>query len=186
MRTRLRADAVPHMRMPAVAAAGTGAQLASMATGAAATVAAVTTAGGAAAVGLVALARRRARPMTGREMAGWLAAAGWCGWVAAAGWSALAALLLAVTGVAGHLRYWRSRRLPDPPVETAPAAVDLLDPATLWADHLGSAGGALPGSSLSGEERISTGRRYLLHLVPGRQTLAQARAEMPRIRTGLR
>jgi len=186
MPTRLRAHAVPHMRMTAVAAAGTGAQLASMATGAPATVAAVTTVGGATTVGLVALARRRSRRMTGREVAGWLAAAGWCGWVAAAGWSLLAALLLAVTGVAGHLRYWRSRRLPDPPVETGPAPVDLLDPATMWADHIGSAGGALPGSSLSGEERIATGRRYRLHLVPGRQTLAQARAEMGRLRSGLR
>src|SRR5690606_16802249 len=43
-----------------------------------------------------------------------------------------------------------------------------------------------PGSYLSGAEPIPTGVRYLLHLVPGRQTLGAAQNALPKLRTGLR
>lgn len=191
MRYRLSKQTRPHYLLAGLAAGGaTLGQLAAVTDPA--TVAGTVLAAGAAGTGARWLARRGkpGRPGSVRQLAAGLAATCWCGWVAAAGgidWTATA--VLAVGGYAAALGWWRRHRLPDPPETLPPVVVedDPNDPALLWAEHIGGkSGDALPGSSLSGAEPIPTGVRYLLHLVPGRQTLAAAQNALPKLRTGLR
>lgn len=184
MARRLRAQAIPHARVAGTAAVGAaGAGLGAVTDPT--TVGLALGLGGAGLAGIAAAVRRRG--WTGRQRVGWVGAAGWCGWVAASGLSWPAAAVLAVGGYGGHLRHWRERRIPDPPAVAPPEpARDVLDPVELWAEHVGCQGGALPGSTLSGERRIATGRRYLVHLKPGRQSLSSALTAVPQLRTGLR
>lgn len=188
---RLRMQARPHYLLGGLAATGAVAGQVAAATDPA-TVSGGVLAAGAAATGMAWLARRgKTSPVASvRQVTAGLAASCWCGWVAATGgidWTSTA--VLALGGYAAALGWWRRHRLPDPPEITPPQVPqqDPHDPAVLWAEHIGGkSGDALPGSYLSGAEPIPTGVRYLLHLVPGRQTLGAAQNALPKLRTGLR
>jgi hypothetical protein len=185
MTYRLRRHARPHLILAGLWAAAAAGHVGGLVVGDPTLVAA--------AVGPLALAaavggllRRRRR--SGRQVAGSLAAVGWLTWVTAAGPSWGTTAVLVVVGLAASLRWWRRIRLPDPPLQLPPPLADDVDPnhpPALWAKHNASDGAALPRSYLTVETETTTGLRYDLRLVPGRQTLAKALGVLPQLRTGL-
>lgn len=102
-------------------------------------------------------------------------------------WNAVA--VLGILGTALSLHYLRKHRIPNTvPVETAPEAV--ADPGggryiDRWDEFIGCAGGALPASKLEKPEKVKAGWRYVLRLVPGKQSLAALLSAMILIRGGL-
>lgn len=178
---RLRAQAAPHAVIGGLAVVGTVAGTA----GSAGAGLGVTTVG---AAGAVAVWAARHRPGGVRGLLAGLGAACWCGWTAATGMDWDTAAVLAAGGYAAALPWWRRHRLPDPPEVSAPESpeVDEMAPPRLWERHIAATGGPLPDTWLSGQERLRTGLRYTLHLVPGRQALSDVRQAVPRLRSGLR
>src|SRR5690606_38090378 len=132
---RLRAHAVPHAVIGGMATGGASAGALAGAVGSPG-VLGIAVAG----VGALAAAGRGRRRAGGlRALAVALGGACWCGWTTAAGMSWGAAAVLTAAGYAASLRYWRARRLPDPPEITAPAPVeqsDEMSPPVLWHRHV--------------------------------------------------
>jgi len=193
MTRRLRRQATPHAIVGALMLAASAARIAETATGDTATVA-MATAAIATVVAIIGGFRKRIRLAARTHGRGWaLGATGaailWLTVVAATGitWEATACLLVGGWGAA--LRYWRHHRIPNP---TPPVPVHIPAPAVIpallaaWRATVSCRDGALPGAMLTDREVVGAGERYLLHLVPGKQTLDNLLTALPRIATGLR
>jgi hypothetical protein len=98
-----------------------------------------------------------------------------------------AAAVLVAVGSALSLHWWAKHRIPNR-VPTQPAYdaprrdVDLY--AQLWAQNLGTSD-ALAGTRLENRTIIDAGERYVLRLVPGKQTYTQVLGMLEKIRSGL-
>lgn len=115
-------------------------------------------------------------------------AAVWLTTVTATGLSVDAVAVLAALSMGLSLHWWRQRRIPNPPAQepVLVAGVPAMDPyPRRWAENLGGAGCALPGSRLEGHESIKAGSRYVLRLAPGKQSYATVLGQLENIRTGL-
>lgn len=191
MRYRLRHQTRPHYSAALLVAAAGAARAATHLTGDEAAVALATA--GAAFVAAVVVAVAARRRLTTRRARRWaavcaFAAASWLTWVANAGLSFDAVSLLAMLTAALALPYWQRHRIPDtPPAQPEPKPEPGLDGyAKLWANYCGgTSGGPLPGSWLTSHELIDAGERFVLQLVPGKQTLGGALTALPLLRTGL-
>ena len=117
-------------------------------------------------------------------------AASWPISVTASGLTLDAVGLLAALGYGLSLYWWRKRRIAngdalptqDRPVADVPR-VDRYE--SLWAQHLGCTGGEFAGSKLTERDEIGAGVRYVLKLVPGKQSLSGAYGKLEMIRSGL-
>ena len=111
--------------------------------------------------------------------------AGWLTATTITGLSINATAILALLGTVLSLHWWRTNRIPNT-VPRAPqpqaSAVDMY--AQLWAQNLAAAGD-LAGTSLTGRKPIDAGERYVLRLVPGKNTYTQVLGLLEKIRTGL-
>lgn len=189
-RRYLRKQTAPHYTMALLALAASAARGATHLTGAEAEVA-MTTAATAFTVAVVAsiVAVRRAPSRRDRRWAIVCAgaAATWVSSVAADGMTWDATGILIALGTVLALPWWRRHRLPNSPA-AEPEVSDGLDSyQALWGAYCGgNSGGPLRGSWLSSREEIKSGERYVVHLVPGRQSLQTALAALPMLRTGLR
>lgn len=133
--------------------------------------------------------RITSRKMRHRLTAASYLGAAWVSTVAYQGmsWGAIAALTILGTGLS--LLWWREHRIgPTPPqplgLDEDPTSDDLY--TGRWARHVGAEGKQLAGSKLTDQQIIKSGYRYVLHLVPGTQTIGQVRCMMPILRGGLR
>lgn len=188
----IRAQVTPHAAMAALILAAAAARGATHITGEPATVA-LATAGIAFTVAVVAayvtgrrFSDRRTRVRAHLFIA---TAATWLAGVAATGLSLDAVGLLAALGSALHLYWWRTKRIPNEAAQPA----DALGPdryMTRWDTYIGApaaeGAGVLPGSKLISPEGIKAGIRYILRLVPGRQSYGTVIGKLENLRTGLR
>ncbi|MEN3308829.1 MAG: hypothetical protein V7603_5031 [Micromonosporaceae bacterium] len=189
MRYRLRHQARPHYSAALLVAAAGAARAAVHLTGDEAAVALATA--GAAYVTAVVVATVARRRLSSQRLRRWattcaFVAASWLTWAANAGLSFDTASLLAMLTAALALPYWQRHRIPN----TAPAEPEhrpgLDGYPRLWASYCGgTSGGPLPGSWLTSHELIEAGERFVLQLMPGKQTLGGALAALPLLRTGL-
>ncbi|GGM22288.1 hypothetical protein ACFFX1_11225 [Dactylosporangium sucinum] len=190
-RRYLRKQTAPHYTMALLALSATAARAAIDLTGAEAEVA-MATAATAFTVAIVAsiVAMRRAPSRRDRRWAVVCAAAAatWVSSVAANGMSWDAAGILVAVGTVLALPWWRRHRLPNSPVVEPLVVEDEQDSyQALWGMYCGgNSGGPLRGSWLTGREEIKSGERYVVQLVPGKQSLQTALAALPMLRTGLR
>lgn len=194
MRYRLRHQMRPYYAMGLLVVAAGAARAAAHLTGDQADVA-LATAGAAFVAAVVIGFATRSRLSTKRARR-WatacaLAAATWLAWVAQVGLSFDSVSLLAMLTYALATPYWARHRLANttPPPPPAPAAEPKPGPdgyAWLWASYCGgSSTGPLPGSWVTGHQVIESGERFVLRLVPGKQTLGSALQALPLLRTGL-
>jgi hypothetical protein len=126
----------------------------------------------------------------------WITACSWIG----ATWALLGLLLIGELLFA--VGFWRWQRgieagltapaedepAPAPTPEAAPIATPVTDLDTYiarWTKNVGGAKGCLPDSRLTGGEYTKHGKRFLLDLVPGKQTLSDALGSIERILSGL-
>lgn len=117
-------------------------------------------------------------------------AASWMSVVAFGGLSLNAVAVLAALGAALSLHWWRKRRIPNTGHKTTPAPqrVEVPDATRYmrrWDKYLGGQGGLLPGSKLESPEQIKAGWRYVLRLVPGKQSIATLMGVIALVRGGL-
>lgn len=114
--------------------------------------------------------------------------AGWLAWTVAYGLTVNAVAVLAALGTLLSLHWWSVHRIPNrAPVAAAPRpapqpAVDVY--TRLWAERI-AATGDLAGTRLESHEPIDAGERYVLRLVPGKNTYTQVLGMLERIRSGL-
>lgn len=115
-------------------------------------------------------------------------AAGWLIATTAWGLSWNATGFLAVTGALLSLHWWAKHRIPNaapavpaPRQETKPG-IDYY--AQMWAEQIGNSGD-LAGTRLESHESIDAGERYVLRLIPGKNTYGQVLGMLERIRSGL-
>ncbi|MFI6228650.1 hypothetical protein ACIBCR_15215 [Micromonospora echinospora] len=182
-----RARRAPHVAVGVLVVAAAATRAAANYTGADAQVA-TWTAATAFVVAVVAatIARRRVfdKKTLRRAYAFIAVAAVWLTGVAGTGLTLGAVGLLMAIGYGLHLHWWRIHPLPlaagriHEPVRTSGYA-------ELWAENVGATDGCLPGTSLSGEEHIKAGVRYVLKLRPGKQTLEMVHERISKIRGGL-
>lgn len=115
--------------------------------------------------------------------------AGWLTWTTAMGLTWNATAFLAAVGSVLSLHWWNKHRIPNtvPPAEPEPVSVE--KPVSYyqqrWDEFVACPGGQLPGSRLESPTKIRSGFRYLLHLVPGKQSLVGLMSAMVLIRGGL-
>lgn len=186
----LRKQRAPHVTMGLLALAASASRAAGHLTGAESETA-LATAGAAFVVAVVFSATVYKRLPTRKEKAWAIAIAGaaatWLSVVAANGMSWDAAGLLVALGTALSLFWWRSHRIPNGPDATPIEADEEAGYAALWAAHCGgNSHGPMKGTWLTSREAIKAGERYVLQLVPGRQSLQNALAALPVLRSGLR
>ncbi len=113
-------------------------------------------------------------------------AAAWLTAATVTGLSVTAVGLLAAMVYALSLHWWRNKRIANPaPLAAAPAEVDVDRFAGLWEQRVGGKGGVLEGSKLIKPEPIKAGVRYVLQLVPGKQTYSGVLGVMEQIVGGL-
>jgi hypothetical protein len=106
-------------------------------------------------------------------------------------WNAVG--LLAVLGTALSLHYLRKVRIPDTaPVIPLPAAtagtslaVQAKEYMSRWDEFVGCSGGPLAGSRLESPEKVKAGWRFVVRLLPGKQSLATLMSVMILLRGGL-
>lgn len=114
-------------------------------------------------------------------------AATWLPVVTATGVSLDAVALLVALGSALSLHWWRKRRIPNTSAFTVATveapAVDVY--AERWSENLGAPGCELAGSRLESPEEIKAGARYVLRLVPGKQSYGQIMGLLEKVRSGL-
>lgn len=112
--------------------------------------------------------------------AAWLTTTAWSG----LSWNATA--ILAALGSLLSLHWWRRHRIPNTlpaaPAKRATPPADMY--ADLWDTRLAAAGD-LAGTRLEGHTSIDAGERYVLRLVPGKNTYTQVLGMLERIRSGL-
>lgn len=115
-------------------------------------------------------------------------AAGWLTCTTASGLSWNATGFLAVTGSLLSLYWWRLHRIPNQapaaPAPRAEAKSTHTHYARMWAEQIGNSGD-LAGTRLESHETIDAGERYVLRLVPGKNTYGQVLGMLERIRSGL-
>ncbi len=113
----------------------------------------------------------------------------WLTSTAAFGLSWDAAAILAALGTALSLHYLRKQRIPNTAgvaAVQAPVGTPEVSPyEKRWDEFIGCSGGQLPGSRLESPQRIKSGWRYVVKLVPGKQSLATLIGAMMLIRGGL-
>lgn len=118
-------------------------------------------------------------------------AAGWLTYTTAFGvtWDAVG--FLVAVGSVLSLHWWRQHRIPN---QTNLPVIDFPDPPAAdevsyyqrrWDEYVACAGGQLPGSRLESPEQVKAGWRYVLRLVPGKQSIASLMSAMVLIRGGL-
>ena len=115
------------------------------------------------------------------------AAASWLTATTAWGLSWNAAGVLAALTTALSLHWWGKHRIPNtvPRPKAAPQPRTDGEPySELWDQHLG-ASDSLAGTRLESHDTIDSGDRYVLRLVPGKQTYTQVLGLLEKIRTGL-
>ncbi|MEV4212627.1 hypothetical protein [Micromonospora sp. NPDC049662] len=187
-RYRLRHQVRPHYSTVLLVAAAAATRAAAHLTGDEEAVALATA--GAAFTTAVVAAFVAGKRLKGRRVRAWatacaFAAASWLTWVANVGLSFDAVTLLALLVAALAVPYVDRHRIPNVPPDEEVAA-SLGGYAQLWATYLGgTSGGPLAGSWLTGHELIASGERFVLQLVPGKQTLGHALSALPLLRTGL-
>lgn len=99
-----------------------------------------------------------------------------------------AAALLVIVGSALSLHWWRTHRIPDtlpPPPPVQKTERNARHYMARWDEWVGCQGGTLPGSKLESPENIKAGWRFVLRLVPGKQSLAGLMSAMILIRGAL-
>ncbi|HEY6116746.1 MAG TPA: hypothetical protein VI172_12370, partial [Candidatus Dormibacteraeota bacterium] len=104
-----------------------------------------------------------------------------------------AVAVLGILGTALSLHYLRKHRIPNraantdmPAVGPEPGlAVDRSPYEQRWDEFIGCAGGQLPDSRLESAQKVKAGWRYVLRLVPGKQSIASLMSAMVLIRGGL-
>lgn len=100
-----------------------------------------------------------------------------------------AVVILGALGTALSLHWWRKKRIPNaaPRVEVpqATVAASADQYVARWDEFIGCSGGQLPGSKLESPQKIDAGWRYVLRLVPGKQSIASLMSVMILIRGGL-
>lgn len=111
-------------------------------------------------------------------------AVGWLTTVTATSLTLGAVGVLMAVGYSLAVHWWRINPLPIVG-DTAASPARSSGYADLWAENIGCADGALPGTVLFGEHPINAGLRYVLRLRPGKQTLEMAMGVLSRIRGGL-
>ena len=150
-----------------------------------------------------------------RAQLGAAAAAGWAGllpWVGADQAGMYAALVAGTVGIGA--RWWQHHRpgYPEPPGQRQETAVPDPEPAApepedddgedqpeaedesvpvpeliqRWQANVACTGGPLPGAEIGDPEPFGNGEAYPVQLVPGKQTLGAAQANLARIAGGLR
>nr|MBA3488893.1 hypothetical protein [Longispora sp. (in: high G+C Gram-positive bacteria)] len=113
-------------------------------------------------------------------------AAAWLTTVTVTGLSVTAVGVLAAMVYALSLHWWRNKRIANPaPDAAAPAQMDVDRFAELWEQRVGGKGCVLEGSRLIKPEPIKAGVRYVLQLVPGKQTYSGALGVLEQIIGGL-
>jgi hypothetical protein len=117
-------------------------------------------------------------------------AATWLTGTVAIGLSWNAVGLLVALGTACSLHYLRKVRIPNTrPAAPMPAAAPVkpgVNPyVARWDEFIGCPGGQLPGSKLESPEQVKAGWRFVLRLVPGKQSVAALMSVMELIRGGL-
>lgn len=102
-------------------------------------------------------------------------------------WDAVA--VLAMLGTACSLHYLRKVRIPDGAPATPEPAVAVrpgVNPfVARWEEYIACSGGQLPGSKLESPEQVKAGWRFVLRLVPGKQSIASLMSAMVLVRGGL-
>ena len=137
--------------------------------------------------------RAMAKHLRRRFIAAVFGAAGWLSYVAACGLSWGAVATLTAIGSMLSLLFWREHRIHGRPQraeltrDSAPAGDDTndLDYAHRWAANIGGEGKKLPGSQLITPEKIASGVRFTLELVPGVHTVEDVMAMVAKLRSGL-
>lgn len=127
---------------------------------------------------------QRIRCPKGRRRLRWLlmSAAVWLGSVTATGltWGWIEAIAFLTWALS--FRWWQAKRIPDAAMETA-SPLDGF--AALWKEKVGRKGKPLVGSLLTDEEKIKSGTRFTLRLVPGEHTQDSVETERKKIRGAL-
>lgn len=133
--------------------------------------------------------RRMGRRLRHRYLAAMYLSATWLTHVTASGltWGPIATL--AIIGAGLSLLYWREHRIDSTtPARTTDApALDATEDMFIdrWAANLAAPGKPYPGSRLATPQIIKAGYRYVLHLVPGTQTVSAVTANPAGLRGGL-
>lgn len=116
-------------------------------------------------------------------------AGGWLTSTVALGLSWDAVAVLAVLGTACSLHYLRKVRIPNAApvaeVREQVAKPGVNEYVARWDEFVGCPGGQLPGSKLEAPEPVKAGWRFVLRLVPGKQSIASLMSAMILIRGGL-
>jgi len=102
-------------------------------------------------------------------------------------WNAVG--ILTALGSALSLHWWRKHRIPNSTPAT-PVAESQAEPTVdrytaRWDKYLGCPNGTLAGSRLESPEQVKAGWRYVLRLVPGKQSIAALMSVMILVRGGL-
>lgn len=118
-------------------------------------------------------------------------AASWLTSTVALGLSWDAVAVLAMLGTALSLHYLRKVRIPDAAPVVAIREQIVQDKPGVnpyvarWDEFIGCSGGQLPGSKLESPEQVKAGWRFVLRLVPGKQSIASLMSALVLIRGGL-
>lgn len=185
-----KARRAPHVAVGLLVLSASASRLAANLTGEDAQVAAWT-AGVAFVVAVVVATRARRRVFDKQSLNRAYAFCGvavvWLGYVTATSLTLGAIGVLMAIGYSLSVHWWRTHPLPHigTTTPTQPAAPVGAGYASLWAENVGCSDGALPGTTLTGEQPIKSGYRYVVNLKPGKQTLEIARGVLGRIRGGL-
>lgn len=182
------ARAAPHVAVGSLVLAASAARLAADITGQEAEVA-TWTAATAFTVAVVAatVARRRVFSVKAlRRVYAFLGvAAGWLTTVTVTGLSLGAVGVLMAVGYALSLSWWRANPVPMMGARGPVEVQRVSDFVRLWRENVAVTDGALPGTSLTDEEAIKAGSRFVLRLKPGKQTLGMVNGVLDRLRSGL-
>jgi hypothetical protein len=118
-------------------------------------------------------------------------AATWLTCTVALGLTVDAVAILAMLGTALSLHYLRKVRIPDPaatvemPEQVVAVKPGVNEYVARWDEFVACPGGQLPGSKLESPEKVKAGWRFVLRLVPGKQSIASLMSSMILIRGGL-
>ena len=117
--------------------------------------------------------------------------AGWLTYTTTFGLTWNAVGFLVTVGSALSLHWWAKHRIPNraPAGETPPVVAASTPEANpyvaLWDEFIGNSGGTLPGSKLESPEQVKAGWRFVVRLIPGKQSLATVTSVMSLLRGGL-
>ena len=119
-------------------------------------------------------------------------ASSWLVSTAAMGLSWNAVAVLAMLGTALSLHYLRKVRIPNRapalefvPLPDVPVKPGVNEYVARWDEYVGCNGGTLPGSKLENPEEVKAGWRFVVRLIPGKQSLASLMSVMALLRGAL-